>query len=283
MDLVSIVFIFILGSLVGSFINVVALRYNTGLSFSKGRSKCFNCNTPLRWFELIPILSFFVLNGKCRTCQSPISKQYPIVEFLSGVLFVLIAWRQFNLWQIYGSFEHGLLYSILFFCYYAFIFSLLLVIAIYDVKHKIIPDNLSYTFISLSVLKLGLFFYFCRSFILGPIDFLDLFAPIILFTLFASLWYFSDGKWMGFGDAKLAFGIGALLGFTFGVSAIILAFWVGAVWGVCSIIKSKINPNSVNVGMSSELPFAPFLIMATIIVFFTQIDILGIQSFLGFS
>ena len=281
MSSLSVLLIFVFGTLVGSFINVVSLRYNTGLPISRGRSKCFSCSTKLKWYELIPILSFFSLKGKCRTCESSISWQYPVVEFLTGLLFVFIAFRQINLWHIYGSYENGLLFSIIFFIYYALVFGLLIVIGVYDFRHKIIPDGLSYSFIFLSFFKLVIFFYLCKKVFQFPVNFLDLLSPFILFVFFYFLWHYSRGKWMGFGDAKLALGIGGCLGFTYGISAIILSFWLGAIWGIFLIVMKYLNLSSKKVTMSSEIPFAPFLILATAIVFFGQIDILGIENLLG--
>ncbi len=284
MDTTTLIYIFISGLLVGSFLNVVSYRYKTGLSIYNSRSKCFSCSKNLKWYELVPLLSFLFQQGKCRSCKSNISIQYPIVEFLTGIVFVLIALRQYSLWHIYSSFDNGFLYSVFFFIYYCVVFSILIVIAIYDIKHKIIPNSFVYTFIVLGMLKLGLFF-FCKHNIYSSIpfiDYLDLVAPIILFTPFALLWLVSDGRWIGFGDAKLAFGIGAMLGFVSGASAVVLAFWMGAIYGVIMILLGRfsINPRK-KLGMASEVPFAPFLIIALAVVFFTKIDVLSLGSLLS--
>ncbi len=283
-----LIYIFVIGLHVGSFINVVALRYGTGLSFTRGRSVCFSCGMPLHWYDMVPVFSFLCLDGKCRRCHSHISWQYPIVELTSGLLFLGIALRQMALWPLYSGFSHGLLYSILFFIFYAFVFSLLLVICIYDIRHKIIPDAVVYSFIILSIIKL-LLFIFCLSSAGLPIiltNILDLTAPFILAVPFWLIWLISDGKWIGFGDIKLMFGIGALLGLALGMSAIILAFWIGAVWGLTSIVLQKRRARRgyadrrTSWSMNSELPFAPFLILGTVIVFFWHIDVLGISQFL---
>ncbi len=273
-------FVFIIGTFIGSFINVFSLRYNSGLSPYRGRSKCFSCSNTLEWYDMIPVFSFFALRGKCRSCKSKISVHYPIIELITGLFFVGILQRQYSLWPIYSGFDHGMLYSVLFFLFYAFIFGLLMVIVIYDIRHKVIPDPLVYLFIALSSIKLVLFFY-TKNFSLDPQDFLDLIAPFALFTPFALLWFFSGGRWIGFGDAKLAIGIGALVGFVLGISSVVLSFWIGALFAFYLIISGHMyKGRHRKVHLNTEIPFAPFMVMGVLIVFLSHIDVLGLQSIL---
>ncbi len=273
----------VLGLLVGSFLNVVIYRYGTGKSSFMGRSQCLNCGEELSWYELIPVVSFLAQGGRCRACGSKISLQYPLVEMASAILFVLVFVRQYNLYGIYSVYPHGLLYSVLFLIFYFSIVSILLIIAVYDLRHKIIPNALVYWFIGLSSFKLVLFFLICPN--VSPFAFpyqYDFLASVIFFIPFWFLWFVSGGRWIGFGDAKLAFGIGALLGFVGGLSAIVLGFWIGA--GICIILISA-QHSSLGQGSplsrKSEIPLAPFLILGVFIVLFSHIDVLGIAGYFG--
>jgi prepilin signal peptidase PulO-like enzyme (type II secretory pathway) len=272
---IFIFYVFLLGAIVGSFINVVALRYGTKMSSLKGRSICFFCDRTLRWFEMVPILSFLFLRGKCRTCKAELSLQYFLVELGTGLVFVGIFLRQYGLWQIYSLMSHGLLYSVLFFFYYAAIFSILIIIFLYDLRHKIIPNALVYSFIVLSLGKLFLFLY-CQGLPLTTVNLFNLLAPIILSLPFALLWYFSDGKWIGFGDAKLIFGLGALLGIVLGLSAVVLAFWLGTLWVLLVWLRAQFSGKKA-LAFGSEIPLAPFLILAIFLVFLWHFDFFGLN------
>lgn len=280
MDIFILLPVFIVGLLIGSFLNVVIYRYNTGLSFAKGRSQCFVCGKKLSWYELIPILSFLVQKSRCSSCQTKISLQYPLVELLTGILFVGVAIRQMSLFSIFSLYEHGVLYSLLLALYYFIIVSLLVVIGVYDLRHKIIPDGLVYSFIALAVAKL-LSFTYLFGLPLTMVSGLDLFAPLLLSLPFAILWVISKGMWIGFGDVKLFFGIGALLGFSLGLSAVMLAFWIGAFYSLIMLLVQKIYGTSTHINLKSEIPFAPFLIIGTLLVWFTHIDALGLTALLN--
>lgn len=260
--------------LIGSFINVLGLRYNSGLSVVKGRSRCFSCDKELSWYELIPFFSYVFLQGKCKTCKSKISLQYPVIELLTGLVFVGVVIRQYNLWYVYSSFENGLTYSVFLALYYFVVFSILIAITIYDYRHKIIPNSFVYAFIFLAILKLA-FFVYLKYPNLETQDWYDILSPVILFIPFALLWLVSSGRWMGFGDAKLAFGIGALLGFTYGLGGIVVGFWAGALWSILLMLVYKIYKKDGSISMQSEIPFAPFLIFGTLLVFMFRLDILN--------
>ncbi len=259
--LYSIVFIF--GTIIGSFLNVVIYRYNTGVTLG-GRSKCFSCAKTLSWYELVPIFSFILQRGKCSDCKSKISIQYPAIELLTGILFVAILATSNVLQniQIISS-----ILEIIPVIYFLLIASLLIVITVYDLHHMIIPNGLVYAFILLAFF--ALFIDTSLNFVLP--NTLDLLAGPILATPFALLWLLSHGKWMGFGDAKLALGIGWALGLYAGISAIIFAFWTGAIVGVfLLILKSRAFT------MKSEIAFGPFLIFGMAIVWFFGVSVIPI-------
>jgi prepilin signal peptidase PulO-like enzyme (type II secretory pathway) len=250
-------FLFIFGTIIGSFLNVLGLRWNTGLNLS-GRSECPNCKTTLRWYELVPILSFFFLLGRCRTCRSKLSWQYPIIEILTGLVFL-------TLYQVYGLGSNYLLGT--------FIFSIYVVILIYDSRHKIIPDILSYsaTFLALIFVVLNLGSYSTLDYLAGP----------ILFGFFASIWLISGGRAMGFGDAKLSLSIGFLLGAAMSFSAIILAFWIGAAYALTVMALGKVGflKSQEGLTMKSEVPFAPFIILGAWMSLILGLNLLHVPLF----
>lgn len=255
MDLLLKVDVFLFGLIVGSFLNVVIYRFNTGSTLG-GRSMCFSSGKQLRWYELVPVLSFLFQRGRCRKCGVKISWQYPTVELLTGVLY-------FCAFLIASN-------NPIYFGYLVIQITLLIIIGVYDLRHKIIPDLFSYTFAGLALLYI-FYDFFLGGFsgnILSP-----LMAGPVCFLPFAAMWYFSKGTWMGFGDAKLALGIGWFFGLGYAYVSILLAFWIGAIVGLILIIYGKIiglKKGKEKVTMRTEIPFGPFLILGIFIVLFFQ-------------
>jgi len=251
------ILVFIFGLIIGSFLNVVALRYNTGRTIG-GRSFCFSCSKTLRWYELVPVFSFISQGGRCRHCHSKISWQYPLVELSTALLFLFTFLK-------FGDVTVDCVY-------YFVIWSLLTVIVIYDLRHKIIPDGMVYTFAILAAVHL----------LFNSPSGANLLSGALLFLPFYLLWYLSDGKWIGLGDGKLALGIGYSLGLVDGLSAIVLGFWLGAVAALIILGPMKwLSPRSRRLTMKSEMPFAPFLILGMILIFFFRWDILGLHAVLS--
>ncbi len=252
----------ILGLIIGSFLNVVIFRFNTGKSFG-GRSGCMTCQNELSWYELVPLISFLFLRGRCKNCKTKISAQYPIVEFITGVIFLSIFLKFQDIFFI-NTIAFSISYA-----YYATMFSILLVIAVYDLKHKIIPDTLSLVFGILAFI--GLFLFSDYIFYLHIPTVLEFLSGILLSLPFALVWFISKGAWMGLGDAKLALGLGWLLGFGRILSGAVIAFWSGAVIGIILILFSK------KYGIKSEIPFAPFLVLGVLLAFLFELQLFPIS------
>lgn len=253
------IFIFILGLIIGSFLNVVILRLNTGRSIAKGRSKCMRCNTELSWYELIPVFSFLGLKGRCKTCKGHISFQYPLVELITAITFTVL--------YTTDIFNYGLTWwAGIIFIFSATVASLLIIIFVYDMRHSIIPDHIVYLFIILSLLSIIWSIFTVRGFSAPA----ALVQGILVALPFFLLWAFSKGRLMGFGDVKLALGMGWLLGLLGGFSAVVFAFWLGAIVGLFLLGLSR------KYSMQSQVPFAPFLILGTFIVAVCNVTIMSL-------
>lgn len=251
------------GLVIGSFLNVVIYRFHTGRSLND-RSHCLSCGQTLNWYELFPVLSYIFLRGRCRSCRSFIPYRYALVEALTATLFLLAYLKTMDLFLLPG--------------FLVFI-SLLVIVAVYDIYHQIIPDELS---ASLAVVALALVGY--QAWALGDwsILWLSVVAGVVAFIFFASLWWFSDGRWLGFGDAKLAFSLAVLVGLVGTFSLVIFSFWIGAVLSLALLTTQRfvqsrrLGQAFGRVNMKSEVPFAPFLILAFILVYFFNADALSL-------
>src|SRR3989344_2468933 len=234
-------FIFIFGLIVGSFLNSVIYRLEQGQSFIKGRSFCPHCKHQLSWQDLIPVFSFLILKGRCRYCQKTISWQYPLVEFFTGILFILIFFYASNI-----------PYSI----FYILISCFFIVIFVYDLKHYIIPDKVIYP----AIVAAFLF----RIWNFGNWDLfgiLNLVFGILPSLFFLAIIIFSQGKWMGLGDFKLAVLMGLFLGWPDIIVALFSAVFLGAIIGIGLIISKEKT-------LKSEVPFGPFLVFGTFLALF---------------
>lgn len=252
------VFLFALGTIFGSFLNVVALRFNTGLTLG-GRSGCPTCGNELKAWELVPVLSFFGLRGRCSRCKTKISWQYPLIELFTGLVFA----------TLYPHFA----FSIAAYALALVIFALYIVILIYDLRHMIIPDKLVFPSMVLAII-LRYFFI--------PSTQLDWFAGPLIFTFFALIWALSRGRAMGFGDAKLGLSIGLFLGAPLGFSAIVLAFWIGTVVALALLLRSRLeslSSSTKGLTMKSEIPFAPFLIVGAWVALGCSLDLFHVLTF----
>lgn len=237
-------FAFLLGLVVGSFLNAAIYRLEQGESVLKGRSYCPRCKHSLAWHDLIPLLSFFVLQGRCGYCKERISFQYPLVEFASGSLFVAVFWVLAEpLTGFLGAAHLAYLWTVSF---------LLLFIFVYDFKHFIIPDAAAYPAMALA---------FLWQATLGAELFSSLLAALGAAGFFYAIHAFSRGAWMGLGDVKLAFFMGLFLGFPGVLIGLFLAFLSGAAVGLGLIALGKR-------GMRSEVPFGPFLVLGTLAALF---------------
>ena len=244
----TLVFAAGLGVILGSFLNALLFRFNTGRSVLRGRSACMRCGHTLHAADLVPLLSFLMLRGRCRYCRAKISWQYPAVEAAAGLLAVLVLLQT-------GATP--------WFAYWLAVWLALLFVVVYDLRHFIIPWSASLALMALALLgiALGAAGYpggAMGEWWAGP----ALAAPLLLVSLA------SGGRWMGWGDGFLELSLGWFLGFSMGLTALMAAFWTGAIAGVLLLAASKNRYT-----MKSEVPFAPFLILGCAIAYFFHADL----------
>ena len=245
------IIIFIFGLIIGSFLNVVIFRLENGGKIVNDRSKCLRCEHTLEWYDLIPVLSFIFLKGKCRYCNSKISWQYPIVELATGILFLLIFNFQFSIFSEFSIFNFQFL-SLLFWFY---ITSIFIVIFAYDLKHYIIPDKIIYPAIIIAT-GFNLFNNIQHSIFNVQSIFNFLFPAFLASGFFYAIIIITKGKGMGGGDVKLAFLMGLLLGWPIILLSLFSSFILGSLVGIFLILIGKKK-------MGSMIPFGPFLIIGT--------------------
>lgn len=281
MSFLTLLFLVLLGIAFGSFLNVVVLRYNPERRFFsyrylKGRSHCPNCQKTLSWYELIPIFSFIFQLGKCRGCSKKISWQYPIVEILCGIVFPVVT---MVIWKIFFTVLVGanvwLLWSVA--SIWILIILSLICVFLVDLKYYIIPNGLNLFIFFLGLLwtaigwRMGLFNFFTQG------SFLNEFAPlfpmfvnpvfnhligmVIAVLFFFAIVFLSGGKAMGMGDVKLIAGLGLLFGWPDVIVITFLSFIIGAIFSLGLMALGKKH-------LRDKVPFGPFIVIATLVVFF---------------
>ena len=249
--LVEIIILFAFGACVGSFLNVLIYRTDRGEDWVRGRSHCENCKTTIHWFDNIPLLSFLLLRGRCRTCKKPISKAHPIVEGLIGILFV---W-----WWLLGSLFFQLTvepFVILQPLFWLAVGIILIFIVVEDFMSLYIP---LWAIVSLSLLAV---FYRFSLVLFGVMQVNDLMSTYIAAFAITAFFYFlnfiTKGRGMGMGDVILAFPVVILLGWPRAIVWLFLSFVIGAAAGIILMFFGKAR-------FKQKIAFGPFMVTSTFV------------------
>jgi leader peptidase (prepilin peptidase)/N-methyltransferase len=238
----SILIIFIFGAIVGSFLNVVIDRLSTGRSIVYGRSYCEGCKKTLKPYDLLPIVSYLVLRGKCRYCKAKIPIRILIVETLSAITFGLIYLSVLGLTL---SFLPAVFLGAIFLCFIGIFFA--------DLEYGIIPDFL----VIVSTFS-SLFYLLFSNQLVIP----HFIAGIATLAFFLLLYVITRGRGMGLGDVKLSFVLGFFLGFPSIIVALYLAFLTGAGVSIILVVWKKIR------FLGGTIPFGPFLVGSAVVAYF---------------
>ncbi len=250
-------FSFVFGALVGSFLNVCVYRMPREESIVRPRSRCPNCKAQISWYDNIPLISYLLLQGRCRHCKSPIPKRYFLLELLTALFSLSLAVR------------FGMHISYIFFFFFV---SALLVASAIDFEHQIIPDE-----ISLLGLVVGLVFSFWNPLSTPKEAFIGALCGAGSLYLMGEFYYFlTKREGLGGGDLKLFAMIGAFLGLKSLIPVIFFASLVGALSGVGLALWQKVEKKR-----TFAVPFGPFLSLGALIYLFFPEKALYILDFLG--
>lgn len=253
-----IIFIFLFGLAIGSFLNVLIDRLPNGQDVLWTRSRCDHCKKTLLWFELIPILSWILQRGRCLRCRNTLSMQYPMVELTTAVGFII----GYFLFAYPPAGEAGSLIQL--FAYWL-IFSSLLVIFVADLKYMVIPD---------SMVIVGILGALLQGHPLQIPQGVALWISALGAALFFLLLYvITKRRGIGLGDVKLAFLLGFFLGYPKIIFALYAAFLTGALVGVILMMRRKKS-------LKSKIAFGPFLIVGALIAMLFGEQLLALWYFL---
>lgn len=255
----TVLIIIVLGLCAGSFINALVWRIHQqqakqnkafkSLSILKGRSMCTNCNHTLVWYDLMPVISWVMLGGKCRYCKKVISLQYPLIELLIAGMFLL----SYLYWSRPLDIIEGLTLGL-----WLLILVGLVALLIYDLRWMILPNRILFPIFIPALI------YAATNVLTGDNIFLSLFQNILsvlaLGGLFWLLFQISQGRWIGGGDVKLGFLLGLIVGLpSHAILLLLLASIMGTLVAVPLLLVHKAQA-------TTKLPFGPFLISSCIIV-----------------
>ena len=256
-DVYFLVLTFILGTVIGSFLNVCIYRIPAGMSIVKPRSRCGNCGHTLSGSELVPIISWLFLRGRCKKCHSKISVRYTIVELLVGIIFLLT----------YLKFELSLL-TLIFWLF----FSIMTVVFFIDLDHKIIPNKVVIFGLISSVFPvlyhlLWTYPIYQSSEKLAPLYGVLVPTVLMFLFLFGSLLILKKSG-LGMGDVKIYTVIGLFIGWKLSLLSIWIAFFLGGIFGLIWIFAFKKSSKDY-------IPFAPFIVFGTFVSVFYGVSILA--------
>lgn len=279
-------FAFILGASIGSFCNVCISRWPAGQSIIRPRSRCPKCLTEIAWYDNIPLVSWVLLAAKCRHCKAPISVRYPVVEALTGILFVVTYWR-FGLvfaTPVYMAFSAGMV-----------------IVTFQDLADWTIPNEITFPGIPGGIVLSLVGMAWGEATGLRVTEFYDALLGCIvgggiLFTLDRLTVFVLKKPGMGFGDVKLLAMIGAFLGWRGAIGTLVIASLLGSIAGIGLILYLRIRgvektaspeekqaANDSDEGITLEghyLPFGPWLALGSLIYLFFGPEI--IQAYFSF-